>query len=169
MASAGAQRCDCVPLQSCVRGSSRPMGARVLTLAPMQHSSLQNLQHCRLSVMIMSIMLQSELADQALHAWHLRRQVSSHVGQLTALQTLRMLGSPALLPALDPLQLPVEVAQLASSLRRLSFCSKAVPLELTALQSLSRLSICGLLWSHDVGTQASASAAKTTFGRAWDC
>ena len=80
-------------------------------------------------------------------------KVSASFGQLTALQSLRMLVSPPRAQGMAPLELPPESAQLAMSLQRLSFCSKAVPLELTALQSLSRLSIGALSWNVEVGTQ----------------
>jgi hypothetical protein len=79
--------------------------------------------------------------------------VSATFGQLKALQSLRMLAPSSRAQGMNLLELPPETAQLAMSLQRISFCSKAVPLELTALQSLSRLSICGLAWNVEVGTQ----------------
>ena len=80
-------------------------------------------------------------------------KVGATFGQLTALQSLRMLVSQSRAHGMGPLELPPETSQLAMSLRRFSFCSQAVPLELTALQSLSRLSIGGLAWNAEVGTQ----------------
>ena len=80
-------------------------------------------------------------------------KISGSIGQLTALRSLRMLVSSSRAQQLAPLRLPPETAQLAATLQRLSFCSKEVPSELTSLQSLSRLSVGGLVYSDAVGTQ----------------
>jgi hypothetical protein len=80
-------------------------------------------------------------------------KISGSIGQLTALRSLRMLVAPSRAQHMAPLRLPPETAQLAGTLQRLSFCSKEVPSELTALQSLSRLSVGGLVYSDAVGTQ----------------
>lgn len=80
-------------------------------------------------------------------------KISGSIGQLTALRSLRMLVSQSRASQMAPLRLPPETAQLAASLQRLSFCSKEVPPELTALQSLSRLSVGGLVYSDAVGSQ----------------
>lgn len=83
-------------------------------------------------------------------------KISAAIGQLTALRTLRTLVPSSHAPHADALRLPPETSQLAMSLQRLSFCSREVPREVTALQSLSRLSIGGLGWTNDVSTQVRA-------------
>ena len=77
---------------------------------------------------------------------------------LSRLRVMRLQGVPS---AQSLLVLPPSTAQM-TALQRLNFVSATVP-DLTALTALTRLSIGGLTWSSDVGTQARLPTIRILF------